>query len=427
MIEPPPPTSPPAASSSSASPSPPGQPGGHGRIHHVAATLNGDAVIVTLVRLLLILTIVYIGWSSLSHLASILWPVMVALTVAYMLDPVLERLVARGLSRATGARLLLLLFAGLLGTVITVVILYVPPQVEVFIDGLPAMLDRAHELSMQWFKFDLNSHLNADELKGILENTLGPLDHLAAVALGGAFSVLTYVVELLLTLLFSYYLLLEWPTITERLMRGVPPRRRTSVKDVLGEIDAVVSGWLRGQAIVTSLLAVLYAIAFWAIGLPLAIPLGLVVGALTIIPFIGTFVGAAVTAVVLVLNWPGGVVAGSVGGAFLVLHLLEAAVLTPKIVGHKVGLSESAALFAVLAGGKLLGFIGILLAVPLAATAAVLLRHLVRRYERSEFFGDEADAIVPVTPAMALMMTQEHPEGTVRVDGAARDQGDAPG
>lgn len=258
----------------------------------------------------------------------------------------------------------------------------------------------------------------------MLENTLGPLDHLAALALGGAFSVLTYVVELLLTLLFSYYLLLEWPTITGRLMRIVPPRRRTSVTDVLAEIDAVVSGWLRGQAIVTSLLAVLYAIAFWVIGLPLAIPLGLVVGALTIIPFIGTFVGAAITAIVLVLNWPGGVVAGSVGGAFLVLHLLEAAVLTPKIVGHKVGLSESAALFAVLAGGKLLGFMGILLAVPLAATGAVLLRHLVRRYERSEFFGEEADAIVPVTPAMALMMTQEHPDGTVLVDGTRPDGAD---
>lgn len=418
MTEPPPSSAPPPAGPSSPSAPSPAAPG---RPRLLAATLNRDPVIVSLVRLLLILLIVYIGWSSISYLASILWPVMVALTVAYMLDPVLERLVARGLSRAMAARLLLLLFAGTLGAIVTVLVLYVPHQVEVFIDGLPAMLARAHQLTMQWFKFDLQSHLTPDELKGVLENTLGPLDHLAALALGGAFSLLTYVIELLLTLLFSYYLLLEWPTITERVMRIVPPRRRTSVRDLLAEIDRVVSGWLRGQAIVTSLLAVLYAIAFWVIGLPLALPLGFVVGALTIIPFIGTFVGAAVTAVVLILNWPGGVVAGAVGGTFLALHLLEAAVLTPKIVGHKVGLSESAALFAVLAGGKLLGFIGILLAVPLAATAAVLLRHLVRRYEHSEFFGDEADAIVPVPPAMALMMTQEHPDGTVLVDPADRD------
>ena len=95
-----------------------------------------------------------------------------------------------------------------------------------------------------------------------------------------------------------------------------------------------------------------------------------------------------------------------------VLHLLEAAVLTPKIVGHKVGLSESAALFAVVAGGKLLGFVGILLAVPIAATIAVLLRHAVRYYEKSGFFGVEDDALVNVSPAMALVMTDDKAPGT---------------
>jgi predicted PurR-regulated permease PerM len=388
-------------------------------------SLNTDPVVVTLIRWLLIILIVGISWYALSYLAAVLWPVVVAFAIAYMLDPVLERLVSRGLSRAMAARLLLFVFAGSLAAIVTVLVVYVPHQIAVFIDSLPAMLARAHALSMEYFQFDLNSHLTADELQGILENALGPLDHLAVVALARTLSVLTYVVEMLLMILFAYYLLLEWPTITTRLARMVPPRRRTYVLDLLGEIDGVVSGWMRGQAIVTSLLAFLYAVAFWIIGVPLAIPLGLVVGALTIIPFIGTFVGLAVTAVVVVLNWPGGAVAGAVGGTFVVLHLLEAAVLTPKIVGHKVGLSESAALFAVLAGGKLLGFIGILLAVPLAATAAVLIRHAVRRYEKSSFFGEESDAIVAVTPAMALMMTQERPAGTVPEAEDERDRGDA--
>ena len=384
-------------------------------------SLNTDPVVVTLIRWLLVILIVGLAWYALSYLAAVLWPVVVAFAIAYMLDPVLERLVRRGLSRAAGARLLLFLFAGSLAAIVTVLVIYVPHQIEVFIEGVPAMLARAHKLSMEWFHFDLQSHLTAGELQEVAENALGPLDHLAVVALARTLSVLTYVVEMLLMILFAYYLLVEWPTITTRVVRMVPPRRRTYVLDLLGEIDSVVSGWVRGQAIVTSLLAVLYAAAFWAIGVPLAIPLGLVVGALTIIPFIGTFVGLAVTAIVIVLNWPGGAVAGAVGGVFVVLHLLEAAVLTPKIVGHKVGLSESAALFAVLAGGKLLGFIGILLAVPLAATAAVLIRHGVRRYERSTFFGDEADALVPVTPAMALMMTHERPDGTVPASEPARD------
>lgn len=381
----------------------------------IAQTLANDALIASLVRGLLILVFVIVGWWALSYLAAVLWPVVLALAVAYMLDPVLERMVARGMSRGTAARLLLFGFAGTIAAVIAVLVIYVPAQVQGFIDSLPAMLDRAHKLAMQYFSFDLKSHLTPEELQRVIEGALGPLDHLAVAAIAQTLSVLTLVVELLLVMLFAYYLLLEWPTITGNLMKMVPPRRRTYVLDLLADIDNVVSGWVRGQAIVTSLLAVLYAIAFWIIGLPLAIPLGLVVGGLTIIPFIGTFVGLAITSVVIVLNWPGSTIAIATGGTFVVLHLLEAAVLTPKIVGHKVGLSESAALFAVLAGGKLLGFIGILLAVPLAATAAVLLRHAVRRYEKSTFFGDEADAIVPVTNAMALMMTEERPEGTKRV------------
>jgi hypothetical protein len=93
-----------------------------------------------------------------------------------------------------------------------------------------------------------------------------------------------------------------------------------------------------------------------------------------------------------------------VGGVILVLHLLEAGFLTPKIVGHRVGLSETGALFAVVAGGKLLGFVGVVLAVPIAATCAVLVRYAVRYYEHTEFFGRESDADVVITPGMALIM-----------------------
>src|SRR5258706_3739893 len=95
---------------------------------------------------------------------------------------------------------------------------------------------------------------------------------------------------------------------------------------------------------------------------------------------------------------------GGVGGVIVVLHVLEAGVLTPKIVGHRVGLSETGALFAVVAGGKLLGFVGVVLAVPIAATVAVLVRLAVRYYEHTEFFGKESDADVVITPAMAMIM-----------------------
>ena len=109
---------------------------------------------------------------------------------------------------------------------------------------------------------------------------------------------------------------------------------------------------------------------------------------------------------------------GGVATVFVVLHLLEAGVLTPKIVGHRVGLSETGALFAVVAGGKLLGFVGVVLAVPIAATVAVLVRYAVRYYEHTEFFGRESDADVEITQSMALIMPG------VRLEQAAA-QGDA--
>lgn len=386
-------------------------------------TLTTDPLIVSLVRWMLILVFVVIGWRVLSELATILAPILAALGIAYLLDPVLEKLVARGMSRALGATLLLF---GFLGTVVGVLIILIPQaieQIRVFAADVPAMVERLSVWIKARFDFDLQSHLNAEELQGLLGDAAGPLEHIAKVALGGAFAVLAVLAEFLLVPVFAYYFLLDWPHIAERVIKMVPPRRRTRVKDILGEIDAVVSGWVRGQAIVTTILAMLYAVAFWIIGVPLAIPIGLLVGALTIIPFVGTFVGAGITMLVLLLDWPGGGTVGAVAGTFLVLHLLEAAVLTPKIVGHKVGLSESAALFAVVAGGKLLGFVGILLAVPIAATVAVLLRHAVRYYETTEFFGDEADAIVPVTPAMQLMMMdQASPEARAAADAAVAEE-----
>src|SRR6185436_5026734 len=116
------------------------------------------------------------------------------------------------------------------------------------------------------------------------------------------------------------------------------------------------------------------------------------------------FVGAAIAALVTVADGASLQTLGMVGAVILILHLLEAGFLTPKIVGHRVGLSESGALFAVVAGGKLLGFVGVVLAVPIAATVAVLIRYAVRYYEHTEFFGRETDADVVITPAMALIM-----------------------
>jgi predicted PurR-regulated permease PerM len=369
------------------------------------------AQVLGLLRWLLIVFFVVLGYVVVSYLAAVLAPILTAFGIAYLLNPLLERLVRRGSSRALGAAMLLVSFIGVLVVIGTLVAPRVAHQLGEFVDNLPTFVDNLSAWTQQHLNLQLpsnwKSYVASDHLRASLGDASGPLRRIAEAAVGGAFSVLGVLAELLLIPVFSFYFLTDWPNILRRIDHMVPPRRRAEVREVAHDIDRVVAGWVRGQAIVTTLLAALYALAFTAVGMPLSLPIGLLVGALTVIPFVGTFVGASIALLVTLASGGGGQMLGMVAGVILCLHLLEAAVLTPKIVGHRVGLSESGALLAVVAGGKLLGFVGVVLAVPIAATTAVLVRYAVRFYEHTSFFGHESDADVVVTPAMALIMPGE--------------------
>ena len=370
--------------------------------------------VVAMVRWLLYAVFVVIGYVVVKYLATVLAPILAAFGIAYLLDPIVERMVARGVSRAVAATLILVVFAAAVIGAVVALAPRVVHEVGVFIRELPVMIDNVAgwartELGIE-VPADWRAYLKSADLENVLHDAAGPARAFATAAVGGVFSLLGFLAELLLVPVFAYYFLLDWTHINDRLARMVPPRRRGKVLAVLAEVDGVVAGWVRGQATVTIILAVLYATAFSIVGIHLAIPVGLMVGMLTVIPFVGTFVGAALAIGLTLLDWQGIQPVAGVAVVIVVLHVLEAAVLTPKIVGHRVGLSESAALFAVVAGGKLLGFVGVLLAVPIAATVAVLLRHAVRYYETTSFFGVEADALVQVTPAMDVVLP-EHPPG----------------
>lgn len=359
-----------------------------------------------MLRWVLIIIFVAFAYLTLSYLAKVLAPILAALGIAYLLDPVLERLVRAGVPRPIGAALLLGSFIALIVGGLIIAIPAIVDQATHFLGDMPRLLTnldlwlRDHmgiELPPEW-----KEYVDTEHLRKML--TAGPVARILTAVLGGLLVVLGEVAEFLLVPVFAYYFLLDWANLLRRIDHMIPPRKRRSVRAIAREIDEVVSGWVRGQAIVTSILAVLYAIGFTIVGMPLSVPIGLLVGALTVIPFVGTFVGAAIAAIVTIADGGSLQTLGLVGAVILVLHLVEAGFLTPKIVGHRVGLSETGALFAVVAGGKLLGFVGVVLAVPIAATVAVLLRYAVRYYEHTEFFGKETDADVVITPAMALIM-----------------------
>jgi predicted PurR-regulated permease PerM len=376
-----------------------------------------SAQVIGLLRWLLIMVFAVLGYFVLSYLAGVLAPILAALGIAYLLNPVLEALVRQGVTRAVGSALLLFTFVAILTVVIAFFAPTVAHQLSEFVTNLPQFVQNLSDRTRDLTGIQLPSHwkdyVSNEHLREALSDASGPLRELATAAVGGVFSVLGVLAELLLIPVFSYYFMTDWPNLLRRIDHMVPPRRRADVREVARDIDRVVAGWVRGQAIVTTTLAVLYAIGFTAIGMPLSLPIGLLVGGLTVIPFVGTFVGASIALLVTLASGGGAQMVGMVAGVILCLHLLEAAVLTPKIVGHRVGLSESGALLAVVAGGKLLGFVGVVLAVPIAATTAVLVRYAVRFYEHTSFFGHESDADVVITPAMALIMPGVRPGAKV--------------
>ncbi|HUS28142.1 MAG TPA: AI-2E family transporter, partial [Kofleriaceae bacterium] len=330
--------------------------------------------VITLLRWLLIAVFVVVGWLTLSYMAKVLAPILAALGIAYLLNPVLERLVKAGMSRPLGAGILLVLFVGLIVVGLVTAVSAIVHQVQDVAHDLPRMITNLDVWLKDHFDFglpeDWQSYLTKENLQHMA--TGGPARAFATAAVGGVLAFVAHAAEFLLVPVFAFYFLVDWPNMLRRIETLVPPRKRRGIREMVAEIDRVVAGWVRGQAIVTSILAVLYAIGFTIVGMPLSVPIGIAVGLLTVIPFVGTLVGALIAAAVTIAGGGSLATLGEVGVVILVLHLLEAGVLTPKIVGHRVGLSESGALFAVVAGGKLLGFVGVVLAVPIAATVAVL-------------------------------------------------------
>lgn len=347
-----------------------------------------------MVRYLLYCTFVVIFYLIMRKLGPVLFPVVAAGGVAYLLDGAVDSLTKRGVNRVLVVAALLIVFLLAIAGIILVAAPLISEELALLVRETPIMMERFSLWANEQFGVELPStwqaYASSEQFDSVMKGAAGPAATFAAAAVGGILSVLGILAELLLVPVFAFYFLVDWDHMVDKARNLVPPRHRDLVTDVVIEIDTAVSSWVRGQLIVTTSLGACYAIVFRLIDVPMGFTIGAIVGLLTIIPFLGTFVGAGLTVAVVALNYTGPGVLIGVGITFVVLHLLEAAVLTPKLVGKKVGLGEVGALFAVLAGGKLLGFTGVLLAVPLAASIAVILRRTHTYYRESAFFVGES-------------------------------------
>jgi predicted PurR-regulated permease PerM len=231
--------------------------------------------------------------------------------------------------------------------------------------------------------------LPLDAIRGFLTGALATL-----------FGTVGSLVGLLVIPILAYYLLVEFDSIVARLGRLVPPRQRDYVFDKVRTVDRLVSGFLRGQLLVASALGLLYAIGFAVIGIDLAIGVGLVAGALALVPYLGSAVALASASLLCVLQFGIDWHLGAVVAWYVVCQNLEGFVLTPRIVGQSVGLHPAAVIVALLIGGDLFGFLGLLIAVPAAAVVKVFAEEVLSLYRGSDLFAEASpDGEPPAPPA----------------------------
>jgi predicted PurR-regulated permease PerM len=311
------------------------------------------------------------GLGLLWVLKAALTPLAAAFVIAYLLDPLIDRFEARRVRRPLAIFLLLGLLGGGLAAIVLVVVPRLQREVAALAERLPDYLDHLVTVVIPAFeqRFGLTLPHTLEDVVAAVRGGEIPLPleairDLLARSLGYVTGTVSALVALLVIPILAYYLLVEFDPLKRRLLEWAPPRHRPYLLEKARTVDRLVSGFLRGQLLVATLLGVLYAVGFSLIGLDLAVGIGLVAGVLALVPYLGNAVALTLATTLCVLKFGLDWHLAAVVGWYVVCQNLEGFVLTPRIVGQSVGLHPAAVIVALLIGGDLFGFLGLLIAVP---------------------------------------------------------------
>ncbi len=333
---------------------------------------------------LIVLTVVCLFFYATS---GIVGPFLAGAVIAYLLDPLTARLETRGMARWMAASLVLVLFFGFITALALALAPVIQAQLLQLMDSLPGIVDQVMP-ALRDFAARIGATAALDtagtrllqQAAAWLTASLGDI-----VASGLAFfNLLTLVV---VTPVVAFYVLKDYEAVTRRIDQSWPPRHAATIRRLLGQIDTALSGFIRGQSLVCCALAGLYAIGWGLIGLDYFFVLALLAGLLGFVPFVGPVVGVGLSVLVALGQWGiDPVMIGLVLLVFVVVQGLEGAVLTPNLIGNRIGLHPLWVLFAVFAGGELMGVVGIFLSVPVAAMMGVIVRWMLARYYQSALY-----------------------------------------
>ena len=333
------------------------------------------------------------GFIALLYLLSpILAPFLFAAILAYISNPLVSSLARHRVRRALGAVLVMIMLAGLLVLLLLILLPLFIKEVGLLSERLPGLLAQLNDNLAPWIKarFDVELQFDLAALKNLLHDNLQGADGLgmklfASIKIGGL-AVLGFVVNLLLVPVVLFYLLRDWNALLARINGLLPRRWHSRLTGIAREIDAVLAEFLRGQIAVMVLMSVLYVLGLWLVGLEFALPIGIITGTLVFVPYVGMLTGLVLATLVAFMQFPGvnGVV--PVWIVFGIGQALEGMLVTPLLVGQRIGLHPVAVIFALLAFGQIFGFFGVLLALPASAALLVGLRHLGSQYLNSSLY-----------------------------------------
>jgi predicted PurR-regulated permease PerM len=325
-------------------------------------------------------------------LGPILTPFLLAGILAYVGNPLVDRLQGFGLPRLLAVIAVLLLMLALLVGLVLVIIPLLVEEAGLLTARLPEALALANEKLAPWLRANFGIKLRFDpaSLKKLVAENMDSLQTVAqhlyqSLKIGGV-ALVGLVVNLMLTPVAMFYLLLDWHRLLARVDNAIPRAWHAKATRLAQDVDGVLSQFLRGQVLVMIILAAYYSLALWIAGLPSAVAIGLLTGCLIFVPYLGFATGFALALLVAALQFDGLGPIVAVLAVFGIGQVLEGFLLTPFLVGERIGLHPLAVIFALMAFGQLFGFFGVLLALPASAALLVGLREVRGLYLASRFY-----------------------------------------
>lgn len=310
------------------------------------------------------------------QLSAILTPFLLGALIAYLADPLVKKLNKRHIPHLLSV---IIVFTTILST-ITALILTLAPMIEnqlsSFISNVPSLLDWVQATILPRIK----EVVNIDSVKSSLSASLPKAGSVFQVLVSSGHTILGWSINLVLIPVITFYLLRDWDKLRLFIKKGLPQSKRDSILRLANECDEVLSAFFRGQLIVMFCLALIYGLGLTLVGLKYGLIIGIIGGLLSIVPYLGSgfvLVAATVAGFMQFNDWHE---VSWVWGVFLLGQGIEGWVLTPNLVGERIGLHPVAVIFSVMAGGTLFGFFGVLVALPVAAVTLVLLRSLHHYY-----------------------------------------------